>query len=217
MPTPPPPLRPSWRTGGWPATPKARPAGSSPPSSTSPSPTPLPATPKAQRIVGAYVLTTVDDPQSGIVDNGNPVTRIPEYVAFLSPYKAGLPYDFDQVRVYIWNLKKHRYETGFREHGVVGYLPAVIAAQKDPYSAAAQAQLTLPGFTYHVLPAEADIPIPDPVTGIVKPERLIDKTYRLVGNICLRVQPPGQPTPAEAHPVLDAPKNKSGKGHKKHK
>ena len=68
---------------------------------------------EGQRIVGAYVLTHVDDPESNIMNNGQPVTSIPEYVTVLSPFKAGLPYDFDQVRVFIWNVKKHRYETGF--------------------------------------------------------------------------------------------------------
>ncbi len=172
---------------------------------------------EGQRIVGAYILTTVDDPDSGILDNGNPVTRIPEYVTLLSPYKAGLPYDFDQVRVYYWNTKKHRYETAFRDQHVVGYLPITIGAMKDKYGKGALAEATLPSFTYHVLPASAPIPTPDPVTGLIKPAQLIDKTYRLEGNLCRRIIQPGTPNPPEAHPVVDDPKGKSGKGKKKHK
>jgi SH3-like domain-containing protein len=172
---------------------------------------------EGQRIVGAYILTTVDDPDSGILDNGNPVTRIPEYVTLLSPYKAGLPYDFDQVRVFIWNVKKHRYETGFRETHIVGYLPIVIGTMKDKNGKGALAEAALPSFTYKVLPADVDIPTPDPVTGLVKPAQLIDKTYRLEGNLCRRILPPNTSAPQEAHPVVDDPKGKTGKGKKKHK
>jgi SH3-like domain-containing protein len=172
---------------------------------------------EGQRIVGAYILATVDDPDSGIIDNGNAVTRIPEYVTLLSPYKAGLPYDFDQIRVFIWNVKKHRYETGFRDSHVVGYLPIVIGTMKDKYGTNAIAQTTLPSFTYRVLSAVSPLPEPDPVTGIVKPAQLIDKTYRLEGNICRRILAPGTTAPPEAHPIADPAKEKSGKGKKKHK
>ncbi len=171
---------------------------------------------EGQRIVGAYVLATVDDPDSGFIENGNTITRIPEYVTFLSPYKAGLPYDFDQVRVFIWNLKKHRYETGFRETHVVGYLPATVGSMKDKYGTNAVAQATLPSFTYGVLPASEPIPVPDPVTGISKHGALIEKTYRLEGNICRRILPPGTQPQPEARPI-DAPAPKSGKSKKKHK
>jgi SH3-like domain-containing protein len=172
---------------------------------------------EGQRIVGAYILTTVEDPDSGVLDNGNPVTRIPEYVTVLSPYKAGLPYDFDQVRVYSWNVKKHRYETAFRDQHIVGYLPISIGSMKDKYGKGALAEATLPSFTYHVLSANAPIPTPDPVTGLIKPAQLIEKTYRLEGNICRRLIQPGTPTPQEAHPVADPAKEKSGKGKKKRK
>jgi SH3-like domain-containing protein len=172
---------------------------------------------EGQRIVGAYLLANVDDPESGILNNGTVVSRIPEYVTLLSPYKAGLPYDFDQVRVYTWNVKKHRYETAFREQHVVGYLPIVIGTMKDKYGKGAVAEATLPSFTYKVLSAAAAIPAPDPVTGLVKPTQLIEKTYRLEGNLCRRILPPNTPAPAEAHPVADPAKEKSGKSKKKHK
>ena len=87
---------------------------------------------EGQRIVGAYILTHVDDPASGILDNGNTITSIPVYVTVLSPYKAGLPYDFNQVRVFTWNIKKHRYETGFAERDIVGYLPVKMGATRTP-------------------------------------------------------------------------------------
>jgi SH3-like domain-containing protein len=172
---------------------------------------------EGQRIVGAYVLNTIDDPQSGVLNNGNIVSSIPEYLTVLSPYKAGLPYDYDQVRVFIWNIKKHRYETGFREHNIVGYLPIEISQKSDPYSKSVDAAQKLPAFTYRVLAGDQPLPTPDPTTGLVKPGKTILKTYRLTGNICQRVIAPGTPPPDEAHPLPepDKKKDKLARHHKK--
>lgn len=170
---------------------------------------------EGQRIVGAYVLAEVDDPESNIVNNGQPVTKVPEYVTVLAPYKAGLPYDFDQVRVFTWNLKKHRYETAFRERNIEGYLPVKIFKSKDPYGKLALAQEELPAFSYAVLAADAPQPVPDPQTGLVKPGKTITKTYRLVQTVCQRILPPGQAPPEEAHP--NPVEKKTEKAAKKHK
>jgi len=159
---------------------------------------------EGQRIVGAYLLGYADDPESG---------RIPEYVTVLSPYKAGLPYDFDQVRVFTWNVKKHHYETAMREKNIAGYLPVVIGTATDPYSKAANAAERLPSFTYKVLTADAPMPVPDPVNGLIKPARTVAKTYRLEGNLCRRIVAPGAPNVAEAHP--DPEPEKKAKGKKK--
>jgi SH3-like domain-containing protein len=155
---------------------------------------------EGQRIVGAYVLAHVNDPDSGLLDNGNTVTSIPEYVTVLSPYKAGLPYDFNQVRVFVWNTRKHRYETGFREHNIVGYLPVQIAMKTDPYGKNADSVEKLPSFSYRVLAGNQVIPVPDSATGLIKPGKTIEKTYRLEGNICRRLIAPGAEPPEEAHP-----------------
>ncbi len=171
---------------------------------------------EGQRIVGSYVLEYANDPDSGILDNGNPVTRIPEYVAVLSPFKAGLPYDFDQVRVFTWNVKKHRYETSYREHNIVGYLPVKIVHAKNAYGKAPVDQLVQPMFTYRVLSADEPVPTPDPVTGLVKPGKLIEKTIRLEGALCRRILPPGVTAAAEAHPLPEAAKDK-GKAKRKHR
>ena len=155
---------------------------------------------EGQRIVGAYILTHVDDPGSNIVNNGQPVTSIPEYVTVLSPFKAGLPYDFDQVRVFIWNVKKHRYETGYRERNIAGYLPVQIGMKSDPYNKDAHFAEPLPTFVTRVLPADVPLPTPNPVTGLIKPARTISDAIRLEGNICRRIAPPNAPPPALAHP-----------------
>jgi SH3-like domain-containing protein len=175
---------------------------------------------EGQRIVGAYILAHVEDPDSGILDNGNTITSIPEYVTVLSPYKAGLPFDFNQVRVFIWNSKKHRYETGFSERNIVGYLPVKIGSSIDPYGKGAEgkgadAAQKLPTFTYRVLAGDQPIPTPDPTTGLTHPGRTIEKTYRLEGNICRRLIVPGvQPEP-EAHPEPELKKERP-KGTSKH-
>jgi hypothetical protein len=161
---------------------------------------------EGQRIVGAYVLAQVDDPESGVLDNGNTVTSIPEYLTVLSPYKAGLPYDFNQVRVFIWNVKKHRYETGFSERNIVGYLPVKVGVGVDPYGKGVDAAEKLPTFTYRVLADDQVIPQADAATGLIKPGRTIEKTYRLEGNICRRVIAAGSVAPEEAHPEVEVKK-----------
>jgi SH3-like domain-containing protein len=171
---------------------------------------------EGQRIVGAYVLAHADDPDSGVLDNGNTVSSIPEYVTVLSPYKAGLPYDFGQVRVFVWNTKKHRYETAFSERNIAGYLPVKMDERADPYAKAVNSAIKLPSFTYRVLAGDQALPVPDPATGLIKPGKTIEKTYRLEGNICRRLIAPGAEPPVEAHPDPEVDKKaRAGKKRKK--
>ncbi len=158
---------------------------------------------EGQRIVGAYVLATVNDPEAP-QDEKN----IPEYVTVVSPYKAGLPYDFDQVRVFSWNVKKHRYETAFRDRNIEGYLPVQIRIAPDPYGKQPASTAPAPTFNYKVLSDEAAPVVPDPVTGAVVPGKTVVKTYRLEGNIVRRVLAPGVSPPGEAHPEPVAEKKK---------
>jgi SH3-like domain-containing protein len=190
---------------------------------------------EGQRIVGAYVLAMVDDPDAATSQTPTsrskkrnaaaaeeapvaprPVTNIPEYLTVVNSWKSGLPYDFDEVRVFIWNLKKHRYETSFREHNIMGYLPVKLFKSKDPYGKTPDAAQQLPTFSYNVLAADAPPPVADPRTGEIKPGEgkpgaLITKTYRLEGNICRRLLPPNTPAPEEAHPAPEPKKEKAGK------
>ena len=165
---------------------------------------------EGQRFVGAYVLTTVHD--DGATGDDVPASKdIPIYLTVLSPYAAGLPYDFDQVRVFTWNSKMHRYETAYREKNIEGYLPISIKEGKDPYGKSAVAQESLPMFTYKVLAADAGAVVPDPETGVIKPGRTISRTYRLEGNLVRRVAPPGYKDEPAAHPVVEEKKAKAGK------
>jgi SH3-like domain-containing protein len=130
-----------------------------------------------QRFVAVYVLTTVTDPQSSLPGN-----KVPVYLALLAPYKDGLPYDYNQARVFGWSLRNHRYETSFRQHGSWGYLPVVIAEKPFPDGTAAT-------FTLRVSPTE-DATI-DPATGIAKPVQTNDEEFRMDGPVVKRVLPEG--------------------------
>jgi hypothetical protein len=163
---------------------------------------------EGQKFVGAYVLTTVHDD-----DAPGEVKDIPIYLAVMAPYKAGLPYDYDQVRVFTWSLNHHRYETAFREKNIEGFLPVQIAKLKDPGEKAATGLESLPAFTYHVLAADAPAPEPDPQTGLVTPGKTIAKTYRLEGNITKRISSGvgSLTTEDEAHPSAQEKKDKKSK------
>jgi SH3-like domain-containing protein len=167
---------------------------------------------EGQRIVGAYILTTVNDPEAEQDDK-----NIPIYVTVMSPYKAGLTYDFDQVRVFTWSVKKHRYETGFRDRNIEGYLPVTIKMAPDPYGKSPTATTPAPTFSYKVLSDQAGPVIPDPVTGAIVPAKTILKTYRLESNLVRRVIQPGTPTGGEARPAPAAEKKKNAAKTKKRK
>ena len=151
---------------------------------------------EGQRIVGAYVLNTVTDP-----DLQGASQQVPNYVMVTSPYVAGLPYDFNQLRVFYWNLKKHRYEGANRDKNILGYLPVKIGVDPGMPSPGRGIPPTgpAPSYTYTVLADGVPVPQPD-ANGQVRPNKaqLVTKVYRLEGNITRRVLPPGTSAPAEA-------------------
>src|SRR5277367_2023133 len=154
---------------------------------------------EAQRYVGAYVLRTVDDPESSF-----PNGKAPEYLALMNSWKEGLPYDFDQVRVFTWNTRKHRYETAFRQRNLEGYLPATVGSQVFD-------RQTEPIFSYKVATGD-DVAI-DPQTGSAHPAQLAVQNYRMEGVIVKKVEPPSAAPPPK--PVTAAaPASKGKKQHK---
>jgi SH3-like domain-containing protein len=56
--------------------------------------------------------------------------KVPQYLCILTEPRDGLPYDYDQVRVFTWNVKRHRYETAYREHGLSGVLPVTVSKEE---------------------------------------------------------------------------------------
>jgi hypothetical protein len=127
---------------------------------------------EGQKIVGAYVLKNVTDSEANVPGN-----LVPEYVAVLAPWKDGLPYDFDQIRVFTWNVKKHRYETAYRERNLAGFLPVSVTG-------AAAGNQDAPTFSFRV--ATSDQVALDPQTGTVKPGETATETFRMDGVLVHR-------------------------------
>lgn len=140
---------------------------------------------EGQKIVGAYVLRTVDDPDANVPGN-----QVPEYVVVMAPWKDGLPYDFDQVRVFTWNVKKHRYETAYRQRNLVGYLPMTVSQQTFGK------QQQEPVFSFRV--ATGDSVALDPVTGTVKAADTVTESFHMEGVIVRPVGKGPEPRPAVA-------------------
>ncbi len=155
---------------------------------------------EGQKIVGAYVLTKVYDPSSSLPDK-----LVPEYVSVTNAFKDGLPYDFDQVRVFTWNLKKHRYETAYRQRNIEGYLPVAISQSKN-----AQGQ-PVPVFSITV--ATSDAVKVDPLTGAARPVATDTLKYQLEGGMVKRVTPAGPPGSA---PIAAKPKPAEAHAHRHH-
>jgi len=78
---------------------------------------------EGQRFVAFFMLNQVPDDDKGVQK------QVPQYLCVLTDPHDGLPYDFDQVRVFTWNARKHRYETAYREHGLDGLLPVTITKE----------------------------------------------------------------------------------------
>ncbi len=116
---------------------------------------------EGQRFVAFFVLNEVQDGDK----------KVPQYLCLLTEPHDGSPYDFDQVRVFTWNVKKHRYETAYREHGLDGFLPVTVTQE------AFDKEGTLPVF---ILRAKND-------AGTVS-----ERKYKLNTPIVRRVLAPGE-------------------------
>ena len=160
---------------------------------------------EGQRYIGAYVLRTVDDPESSF-----PNGKAPEYLALMNSWKEGLPYDFDQVRVFTWNTRRHRYETAFRQRNLQGYLPVTVGSQVFD-------KQTEPVFSYKVATGD-DVAI-DPQTGTAHPAQLETQTYRMEGVLVKKVEPPSAAPPPKpaAGPAPSTGKKKKHKAEARHK
>jgi SH3-like domain-containing protein len=73
---------------------------------------------EGQRIVAFFVLNQVPDGDK----------KVAQYLTVLTEPKDGLPFDFNQIRVFTWNVRKHRYETAYRER-MEGVLPVTVSQE----------------------------------------------------------------------------------------
>lgn len=73
---------------------------------------------EGQRIVAFFVLNQVQDGDK----------KVAQYLTIVTEPKDGLPFDFNQIRVFTWNVKRHRYETAYRER-MQGVLPVTVSQE----------------------------------------------------------------------------------------
>lgn len=123
---------------------------------------------EGQRFVAFFVLNQVPDNDKGVEKS------VPQYLCVVTDPHDGLPYDFDQIRVFTWNTKKHRYETAYREHGLNGVLPVTVTTESFDKEG------TLPVFILRVRDDTGNI---------------LERKYKLNTPIVRRVLAPGE-TPA---------------------
>lgn len=74
---------------------------------------------EGQRIVAFFALNQVTDGDK----------KVSQYLVLLTEPKDGLPFDYNQVRVFTWNVKRHRYETAYRERNLNGVLPVTVSQE----------------------------------------------------------------------------------------
>jgi len=122
---------------------------------------------EGQHIVAAYTLDESTDGDK----------KVPEYLVLFTE-KEGLPYDFSQARVFTWNVRKHRYETAYRERDLQGMLPVTLGRQDF------EKEGNLRTFVLHVKDDDG---------------ALHDRTYKFNPPIVRRVLGPGETLPPPKH------------------
>jgi len=132
---------------------------------------------EGQRFVAFFTLDRVEDDEK----------KVPQYLCLLTEPHDGQPYDYDQVRVFTWNLRRHRYETAYREHGLEGVLPVTVGTENFDKEG------TLPVFTLRLRDEAGNI---------------TERKYKLNNPIVHRVLAPGE--------VISHPSHSSRPAHRKH-
>lgn len=74
---------------------------------------------EGQRIVAAFVLDQVQDGDK----------QVPQYLMVLTDSHEGMPFDYNQIRVFTWNIKRDRYETAYRERNLFGVFPITVTKE----------------------------------------------------------------------------------------
>ena len=71
---------------------------------------------EGQRIVAYFTLNQVKDADKTVA----------QYLVLMTEPKDGLSFDYNQARVFTWNVRRHRYETAYRERKLNGVLPVTV-------------------------------------------------------------------------------------------
>jgi uncharacterized protein YgiM (DUF1202 family) len=116
---------------------------------------------EGQRVVAAFVINEVTDEVEGAEK------KVPQYAVLMSEPKDGMPFDYNQLRVFTWNPKKDRYETAFRDR-FDGKLPFKIT--KEDFGK----EGTLPVFTAKAISGDG----------------VVEKKFKMNGVIVRRLTPP---------------------------
>ena len=135
---------------------------------------------EGQRIQACFVLNRVhDEERDGDKD-------VAQYLVLMTENKDGLPFDFNSFRVFTWNLRRHRYETAYRERNIMGFLPVRVGTQSFDKEG------TQPVFSVKLQNEDG---------------QSSDRTYRLAGPLVRRVLTPGEESQKLAL-IHKEPKNK---------
>jgi Bacterial SH3 domain/GW (Gly-Tryp) dipeptide domain len=113
---------------------------------------------EGRRIVANFVLNRVTDGDK----------KVPQYLMLLTEPQDGMPYDYNQARVFTWNVRRHRYETAYRERNLNGFLPVTVSHENFGKEG------DLPTFVLRVKDASGD---------------LVERKYKMNTPIVHRVSP----------------------------
>jgi hypothetical protein len=90
---------------------------------------------EGKRITSYFELGSVNDEEKGL-----------KHHWLWTTLSGADPVDFDSWRVFIWNLRRHRFETSFRKRDVDGFFPVTV----DPAESATK------GRTFHIVTKDDD-------------------------------------------------------------
>jgi SH3-like domain-containing protein len=96
---------------------------------------------EGQRIIAYFELNQVTDGDK----------KVSQYLLLMTEPKDGLPFDYNQIRVFTWNVRRHRYETAYRERNLNGMLPVTVSHENFGKEG------DLPTFMLHVKNAEGNL------------------------------------------------------------
>jgi SH3-like domain-containing protein len=132
---------------------------------------------EGQRIVAAFVLDQVQDGDK----------KVPQYLMVLTEPKDGMPFDYNQIRVFTWNVKRHRYETAYRERKLFGLFPVTITQENFDKEG------MLPVFVLHVQDDSG---------------KVVERKYKLNTPIVRRVLSPAEEAEKAANQPLRRPRRR---------